>query len=408
MDEIIGLYEEDGELDPNGMTVPMGASDKEIERQFEVGRLRVVQEKNDLFLSHVVDFVGSSRGDRVWTNIRPEYQRRLRWNNTKKSRLIESFIMNIPVPPIFLYETALGRFEVMDGQQRLNAIAEFWIGGFELEGLKVWSALNGRTYAQLPPLVRRGLERAKISAITLMSDISGAGDNSLELRAQVFDRLNTGGEALNTQELRNALFSGPFNDLIIRLSKEKVFTDAWGIPDHIENTLADGSASEVLRDNILYKRMSDVEIVLRFFAFMDEHNIVGSVRSMLDSTMMRNQKFKASDIELSAGKFRDTLSLVREVFGVDAFRLPNDDAAKRRLSRPLYDAEMVAFFRLLSRADDIRAAAPAVKAAVMDLARPGSKSYELMVGRGNTAATIKLRIDTVKNAIIGVIGDDRV
>ncbi|MGN6768823.1 MAG: DUF262 domain-containing protein [Rhizobiaceae bacterium] len=318
---------------------------------------------------------------------------------------MESFIMNIPVPPIFLYEKTLGRFEVMDGQQRLNAISEFWAGSFELEGLKIWAALNGRTYAQLPPLVRRGLERAKISSITLMSDTSRGEDNSIELRAQVFERLNTGGEHLNAQELRNSLYSGSFNDMIIPLSKEKEFTDAWGIPDHEENTLVDGSVSENLKNNVLYKRMTDVEIVLRFFAFQEDKRISGSVRSMLDSTMKSNRNMKEEQIETAKGQFRETLSLAREVFGDDAFRLPAVGDGKGKLSKPLYDAQIISLFRLFNRAADIRASALATKEAVMNLARPDRDSYELMVGRGNTAATIKERIAAVQGAIEGVIGN---
>ena len=108
--------------------------------------------------------------------------------------------MNVPAPPVFLCETELGHFEVMDGQQRLNSIVEFLQNRFKLTRLKTWAVLNGRIYSELPPSIRRGLERAKISAITLMSDTSEATDNSLELRAQVFERLNTGGERLNPQE----------------------------------------------------------------------------------------------------------------------------------------------------------------------------------------------------------------
>ncbi len=401
--EIEGLQDDDEPLDVGKMAIPAGASEKEIEKHFEVGRLRVVQEKNDIFLSHVLDFIQGSSESRVWSNLRPEYQRRLRWDNKKKSKLIESFIMNIPVPPIFLYEKTLGRFEVMDGQQRLNAISEFWAGNFTLEGLKIWAALNGRTYAQLPPLVRRGLERAKISAITLMSDTSGGEDNGIELRAQVFERLNTGGEHLNAQELRNSLYSGPFNDMIISLSKEKAFTDAWGIPDHEENTLADGSVSEELKDNVLYKRMTDVEIVLRFFTFQDDKKISGSVRSMLDAIMKSNRHMKPDEIEIARRQFRDTLNLARLVFGKDAFRLPGTGDGNGKLSKPLYDAQIIALFRLQSRASDILASAPAIKNAVMNLARPNSDTYELMVGRGNTAGTIRDRIARVQNAIEGAI-----
>ena len=403
MTEIEGLQDGDEQLDAGKMVIPAGATEKEIEKHFEFGRLRVVQEKNDIFLSHVLDFIQGTSESRVWTNLRPEYQRRLRWDNKKKSKLIESFIMNIPVPPIFLYEKTLGKFEVMDGQQRLNAISEFWAGKFELEGLKIWEALNGRTYAQLPPLLRRGLERAKISSITLMSDSSGGQDNSIELRAQVFERLNTGGERLNPQELRNSLYSGPFNDMIIALSKEKIFTDAWAIPDHEENTLDDGSVSDVLKNNALYKRMTDVEIVLRFFAFQNVEKISGSVRSMLDNTMKEHRNMDEEQVAAAKKQFRDTLSLAIDVFGSDAFRLPAVGEKEGKLSRPLYDAEIISLFRLRERAEEIRASSAAVKGSVLNLARPEAETYELMVGRGNTAATIKERIDKVEKTIVAAL-----
>ena len=260
LDDILGdLDIEDEELSIE--TLSAGASDRAIEKFFERGRLRVVQDRNDFFLRHVVDFIE----DRKWGNLTPEYQRRLRWDNKKKSKLIESFIMNVPVPPVFLYEEGIGRFEVMDGQQRLNAIIEFLQNRFKLSGLKTWPALNGRSFSDLPPSIKRGLERAKVSAITLTSDTSDASINNLDLRAQVFERLNTGGERLNPQELRNSLYSSQFNRLIIKLSREPKFTEAWEIPNYEDNLLSDESPTDVLKKNMLFKRMTDVEIALTFF-----------------------------------------------------------------------------------------------------------------------------------------------
>ena len=69
-----------------------------------------------------------------------------------------------------------------------------------------------------------------------MSDAGELSENSIDLRAQVFERLNTGGEQLNPQELRNSLYAGPFNQLLIDLSKDPLFTNAWKIPSHKENT----------------------------------------------------------------------------------------------------------------------------------------------------------------------------
>ena len=398
MPEYDGILDEVEPLSVGQIVVAAGISDKQIERHFETGRLRVVQEKNDLFLSHVVQFI-SGESDTKWGNLRPEYQRRLRWDNKKKSKLIESFIMNVPVPPVFLYERELARFEVMDGQQRLNAISEFFSGNFPLEGLEIWPALNGRNYSALPPLVRRGLERAKLSAITLMSDNTSTAADSLDLRAQVFERLNTGGERLNAQELRNSLYSGEFNTLLIELSETRAFTDAWEIPNHEDNTRADGTPSADLAANTLFKRMTDVEIVLRFFAFRDPKNIAGSVRSMLDGTMKRLRHPDASAIEILRTEFMEALELCAKLFGPHIFRLPPSDGKPGKISRPLYDAEMIAVHNLRAYHDELLKNRQAIRGKILAMAAPDAETYDLVVGRGNTANAIRERIETVERTV---------
>lgn len=403
MDETYDFDDEQNELDDQELTintVAADATDRTIEKHFATGRLRVFQDKNDFFLPHVLDFIEG----RSWGNLHPEYQRRLRWDNAKKSKLIESFIMNVPVPPIFLFETDIGRFEVMDGQQRLNAIVDFLQGRYKLTGLKIWPSLNNRVFSTLPPLIRKGLERAKISAITLMSDTSEEEANALDLRAQVFERLNTGGERLNPQELRNSLYSGPFNKALTDLAKEKIFTRAWDIPDHEENTLSDGSPSEALRKNVYFKRMTDVEIVLRFFAFYDLDKIAGSVRSMLDNTMKRVRPTSIEQTQKYKNEFLAALELSIDILGDMAFRLPHNGIDKpAQLSRPLFDAEMVAFHLSMDKKPAIIKNKSAVKKAILGLAAPESTQYDLIVGRANTASAIKERIMIVKAAIDGAI-----
>lgn len=371
-----------------------------IEKEYEQGRLRVTQDRNDFFLPHVVDFIKG----RKWGNLRPEYQRRLRWDNAKKSRLIESFIMNVPVPPVFLYETTLGAYEVMDGQQRLNTIVEFQAGDFELTGLKIWPSLNGRTFARLPPLIRRGLERAKISAITLTTDAGVLSDTSIDLRAQVFDRLNTGGERLNQQELRNSLYAGPFNKMIVDLAGHPLFTRAWDIPNHEDHMLSDRSPDKELRDNNLFKRMLDCEIVLRFFAFREREHVQGSVRSILDNCMKRNRQLVQDEVDAHHRRFVAILTTASAIFGDRLFRLPPAQGkAKGALSRPLYDAEMIAIDNLIDRKDDMIACAAKISDAVTALAKPESDTYELIVGRANTSSALLARIDKVQEAIAASI-----
>jgi hypothetical protein len=161
----------------------------EIEALYDRAESRLSQERNDFLLPQINDFVKNKK----WVNVRPEYQRRLVWDRKKKSLLIESLLMNVPIPPVFLYETELNRYEVMDGQQRLNAIMEFYDNRFSLNGLETWAVLNGLTYGQCPPRIQRGLDRRRVSATVLLAE-NQMGTNGDVVRREVFERLNTGGK----------------------------------------------------------------------------------------------------------------------------------------------------------------------------------------------------------------------
>lgn len=123
--------------------VPSGtfSTDEEINSKYAKGEVRIVTEQARYPLSSIV---GMLDGDDYELN--PEFQCRHRWDIKKKSRLIESLIMNVPIPPIFLYEDHYSHYEVMDGLQRLTAIYEFYNDVFALDQLEKWPELNGRTY----------------------------------------------------------------------------------------------------------------------------------------------------------------------------------------------------------------------------------------------------------------------
>lgn len=201
----------------------------------------------------------------------------------KKSLLIESLLMNIPIPPVFLFEKDYNSYEVMDGLQRLSTIQDFLNDDLKLSSLEYWTELNGKRFSELPNILQRGLLRRTISAIVLLAESSRQADDD-DIRMILFKRLNTGGIQLNPQELRNALYPGNFNDMLIRVSESDLFRDVWGIPkyDESENT----NPSKELMENSLYKTMGDCEIVLRFFAIRDalgdDHDFVGGPPVWLD------------------------------------------------------------------------------------------------------------------------------
>lgn len=389
--EILNLVEDEGK--PSVAAQVVGSSDDALSRHYEATEFKIVQERNDFLLHQILDFVNTRR----WINLTPEYQRRKRWDNQKKSLLIESLLMNLPVPPIFLYEIEPARYEVMDGQQRLSAIIEFYHSDLELVGLETWSGLNGRTYKKCPARIRRGIDRRKISAVILTADTgTAAGLDSTQIRREVFERLNTGGEKLNAQELRNCLYSGALNSLILELSRWTKFTTIWGIPSYNRYERNKNAVIEPRKSHALYKTMADNQIVLRFFAFRKKARLKGSVRSILDRYMADSKDISAARAKDLKGKFQAALTLAIDVFGDDTFALPAKGSKKR--SVPLYDAVMIALDREIENQAEIRKARNKI-AKQLKAMLDSPASYEVLIGRPNTAAAIEDRIDSVQQII---------
>lgn len=289
-------------------------------------------------------------------NLRPEYQRRLRWANAQKSKLIESLLLNIPIPPVFFYEADAARYEVMDGQQRLNAIRDFFAGDFQLSGLKVLTPLNGLRYPRCPPRVKRTLERATISAIVLLmeSDTERAGKEGrtiTDIRRLVFDRLNTGGQQLNAQEIRNALNPGPLNKRIIDLTRENLFVEVFGITPYTEEDEDKYYENPSRRSNKLYSSMGDCELILRFFALRDLGNIRGSMKSMLDRAM--EEQLSDEESQKLAEDFRSRFKFLYDLFDRQPFRIASKADGREKISAALYDAAMVALDRIWVERDRV-------------------------------------------------------
>ena len=298
---------------------------RQIEAKFADTAFRLSQERNDFFLPQIVDYVR----DRKWMNLHPEYQRRLVWDVKKKSLFIESLLLNIPIPPIFLYESDLNRYEVMDGQQRLNAVVDFYENGFELHGLETWSDINTKRYRELPETLKRGLDRRRLSATVVLTEQTSERQlDQSDVRKIVFERLNTGGQNLNQQEIRNAIFAGPFNDLLIRLSRNELFTTLWEIPDHAEHVDQSGRPDDERSGHRLYRRMIDCELVLRFFAFRKRSRIKGAVRDILDTCMKDYEKVSSQELTQMEDEFPKRLSLAHKVFGLNTFRYLEEDSGE--------------------------------------------------------------------------------
>jgi hypothetical protein len=284
----------------------------------------------------------------------------------------------------------------MDGQQRLNAIVEFYQNQFSLSGLDKWTALHGRTYAQCPPTIQRGLDRRRISAVVLLAESAKTGKGKEDIRRLVFQRLNTGGLSLRPQELRNSLYSGTFNKLLIELAGNRLFDEIWGIPPYEEH-MRGGHISHDLAENSLFRRMTDCEIVLRFFAFRNKERIKGALRTILDKFMEDNKDIDTATEEKWRHEFLERLQLANDIFGADTFRI-EDDTGRKSLSQPLYDAVMVALDRLYTHRVALLRERADIKASLRQRLKH-EQFYELVVGRPNTADAVKERLDRVEKLL---------
>lgn len=371
-------------------------SDEMVDEQIVKQPFRVIYQTNNFLLPQIRDLI--SNGDDV--NLRPEYQRRLRWSNQQKSLLIESLLLNVPVPPVFFYENELARYEVMDGQQRLNAIKEFLNNEFPLRGLQIISSLNGRTYTKLPPKVKRSLDRASISAIVLLQESQGrikkAGSSRFyELRRFVFERLNTGGKRLSAQEIRNAIYGGEFNNLIVRLSRNETFTRIWGIPPYSKADPNDYWEEEARQKNTLYKTMGDCQLVLRFFALDNDEHIQGSMKSMLDRCMERNLDCTEAEANELGKRYLERLTFADQLFDGHPFSLKPGNAQYRPIAG-IYDGVMLALDGLWDKRNELLDNKAAIQNAYGALVEAHSGTGAL-TGAANTAPDIKKRIELFRN-----------
>lgn len=304
-------------------------SDTQINEKYRKGEMRIVTEQGRINLDSIVTLLESKQNGKNKYILNPEYQRRKRWTNQQKSLLIESFIINVPIPPIFLYEVEYAVYEVMDGLQRLTAIYDFYRERFALEGLEYWQELEGRKYSQLPENVKAGIDRRYLSSIILLEETAKNKAEAEGLKQIVFERLNSGGEKLTPQETRNALYSGHFNQMCVKSAENKYFREMWNFPpeEEVEDLLLKSEdelkeTSYTFNNIKSYRRMDDVELVLRFFAYRHIDKLTSPVEKFLDNYLKQANKYPQELIDELQSLFIETVELIHNVLGVEAFVLP--------------------------------------------------------------------------------------
>ena len=371
--------------------------DREINERYTRGEGRIVIETNRERLPGFVNQLKQPN----YLDLRPFYQRRPRWKVRQQSLLIESFIMNIPVPPVFLYERDFNSYEVMDGQQRITAIRDFYDNSFRLTGLEMWSELNGRSYKTLPEKIKAGIDRRSITSIVLLKESTGSEEEAFELRETVFERLNTGGVKLERQEIRNALYRSAFNDLLDEISKWDMFREIWGLPKWVPDEI---ETNRSLINEPLFAKMGDSEVVLRFFALRHAEHYRRGMQGFLDLYMRRAARFSKEDIDYLKGLYDRALVLARGIYGEKIFCVydPEKNEWEGKPHKAFYDAVMIGLSEHIGNSELLlRNADQVVEETRMLFLENETGTF---TGRGNTKQDVLDRIRLYRQMLRKIVG----
>jgi uncharacterized protein with ParB-like and HNH nuclease domain len=256
----------------------------------------------------------------------PPFQRQFVWSLKIASRFIESLLLGLPVPGIFLSrDNETGKMLVIDGQQRLKSLQFFYTGIFQGKEFRlkdVQEQFEGSTYKSLREEDKRRLDDSIIHATIVKQDEPTEDNSSI---FHIFERLNTGGLTLRPQEIRACIYYGEFNELLNVLNGYKNWRSIFG----------DYS-----------KRLRDQELILRFFAlYYNFDNYQKPIKEFLNKFMASNRHLGKIKPEEFIQKFQTTIDIINKTLGKEAFR------PERTLNVAVYDAVMVALARRLEKGE---------------------------------------------------------
>lgn len=270
----------------------------------------------------------------------PDFQRNYVWNLERKSLLIESMMLRIPLPMFYVSEDRDGIWEVVDGLQRLTTIRDFILGpdgdgkGFTLKGLEFWGSLfDGKDFHQIEkklrmPRIVNNLMEAELS-FTIINP-----DTPEKVKRNIFKRINTGGMRLSMQEIRHALYQGPATEML----KEMVSTTTY---------------KRIVGNTVKDNRMAGRELVLRYLSFhlRGWRQFKGDMDTFLSDTMRHiNGEIPLEEISVPldriASDFNTGLLRSLAIFGEHAFRRSQAGQRKTPINKSLFDVWMYCFSRL--------------------------------------------------------------
>jgi len=360
----------------------------DVNLDIEAGQRKIIWQAKDFSIREFLTM--KNDGELL---LQPTYQRNYVATDLIASKLIESILLDAPIPVVYLAEEQDGSYSVIDGQQRLTSFLSFLDGKFpdnrpfKLSGLKVLPEINRRFFTDLDSELQKKIRSTTIHSIIIKKE------SNPDIKFEIFERLNTGSTKLNEDEIRNTVYRGKYIDLLAELSENQGF--------HV-----------LVRKDNFKKRMIYRGMILRFFALSEKSylNYKSSMKQFSNKELRDNKDLSASKEKEYKNRFEHCLDLVKVVFGQMAFRryMPGENVeagkwGETQINMALYDLQMVGFVNYTK--NDVLAKADLIREGLLDLMINNQQFRELLIWQTSDTDKLKKRFRIYMDMLETIIGD---
>lgn len=327
--------------------------------------------------------------------LQPEFQRYFVWDKKKASRLVESVLLTVPLPVIYLAEEQDSKEYVIDGQQRLTSFFAFIDGifpldntPFKLTGMSVYKELNGKKFKELDEDIQDKIQYYELRTITIKKE------SEPELKFEIFERLNTGSVPLNDMEIRNCVYRGPYIKFLHEMAQDSDFQFLMGLDKP-------------------HPRMRDVELVLRFASFYHATYLKYQfpMRGFFNRDMEKYQSISKGEIAELKKAFKNSVMILRSLFGQNAFRRyhsgteekPNGMWETKQFNASLFDVWMNIFCD--KEKNRVFACLDSLREGLLDLMSNNAEFTDAIMVGTSSNEKVRKRFDLARKVVEEILAD---
>lgn len=363
-------------------------SDDDVELDIDTDQRKIIWQAKDFSIREFLTM--KNDGELI---LQPLYQRNFVATDLIASKLIESILLDVPIPVVYLAEEQDGSYSVIDGQQRLTSFLSYLEGKFpdsrpfKLSGLKVLSELNRKLFVELNAELQKKIRSTTIHSIIIKKE------SNPDIKFEIFERLNTGSTKLNEDEIRNTVYRGSYIELLSELSENTTF-------------------HELIQKDNFKKRMIYRGMALRFLALSEKSylNYKSSMKQFSNKELRDNRNLSTEKRKEYKSRFEHCLDLVKVVFGTNAFRryIPgsNEEGGKwasTQINMSLFDLQMVGFVNYSK--NEVLSKADAIREELLNLMATDMEFQNLIGFKTSDTENVKKRFKIYMDMLERVIGD---